>query len=451
MKNHKKNKTKDDILRANLITNELNEKKLAKINQEIHQAQERLNALKTLPKECIIPTLLCNKIGKDYWDYIEKIDNIEKILELHTSSDDFIRLVSPRVIQHDETISSEFTQFVEPVASDPEKAVKMAELLETYKKITDEPYPKKKILVGTNIPDQLKEELTDIFRYIYNNPNSIDSVPISSETIQKFIIITEDYIRKFEVAAMIFGHNYTMNNLSKLIHIKSNNFEEADIAFLERNIDKFQEQKLISLKKHIRKKNGIISKIFFKNEIERIIYLEKKEIYEEIINWYKNNEFNKVLGITEEFQFTDQLEKSIEKCKNDIYNTEIEINKFEERLIKTATELDNERDINITKKAEVIQEIGILLGHEEEKDKIPHNPKYSWQNLKSITDIQYLELIAEVQCSIYIQNVISKVQQAAKKLAKIEKNRLLIIQEEQMLEGNEQTMDNNITLNNKKK
>lgn len=328
------------------------------------------------------------------------------------------------------------TELSASVASDPKKARQMANLLAFYSSLSDASQIKGRLYLPYDLPKVL--EIRFEHNYHYNSrTHEVDNPDDLMELVQEFE-------KEFEQAKTSFSEQFTEQKLSKLVgHEFGIISSEVDMEFLQQHTDKIYDGELALLQSLVEQRNELSKKIFktrdTKREIESLndqIIRKQDDIYEEIVGWYKiqsKDFFGIFLGIKASVAFNnlEALQDSLKRCKEDIVYSEQAITKVKERIQEEKAKMEQQRQSNEARKAEIAQQIRALGGEEHKETDIPYASDRADYNLEDIVRGQGI---------VYHRDVINRVQQEAQNQADIREAELRGITVEQLLQMRQQAM-----------
>ena len=324
------------------------------------------------------------------------------------------------------------TELEASVASNPEKAQQMANLLTYYRRLSDEQSQiKGRMYLGYGLPKVLEKKLTEYSYYYNSRTNEVNNPDILMETVKEFE-------GSFEQAKTSFNEQFTEQKLSKLVGREYGmDSPEVDMEFLQQHTDKLGDGELDHLQSLVEQRNKLSKKIFktrdTKWEIENLnnrIKQEQSKIYKEIIGWYESQSKD-LLGISYGVQFysLEALQDSLKRCKEDIGRSEQAITEVKESIQKAKAEMEQQKQSYETRKTEVAQQIRTLGGEKHKETDIPYASDRTDYNLEEIANAQSL---------VYYRDVVDRVQQEAQNQADIREAELRGITVEQLLQMRQQ-------------
>ena len=324
------------------------------------------------------------------------------------------------------------TELEASVASEPEKAQQMANLLTYYRRLSDEQSQiRGRMYLGYGLPKVLEKRLTE-YSYHYNSRTGEVNNP------DKLMEIVGEFDGSFEQAKASFMEQFTEQKLSKLVGREYGiDSSEVDMDFLRQHTDKLGNGELGHLQSLVEQRNKLSKKIFktrdTKRKIESLnnqIKQEQSKIYKEIIGWYESQSkgFLGIDGVR--FYSLEALKSSLESCKKDIGRSEQAIAECKERIQKAKAEMEQQKQNYETIKTVVAQQIRTLGGEKHKETNIPYASDIADYNLDHIANASY---------HIYQREVVNRVQQEAQNQADIREAELRGITVEQLLQMRQQT------------
>jgi hypothetical protein len=324
------------------------------------------------------------------------------------------------------------TELEASVASDPEKAQQMANLLTYYGRLSDEQSQiKGRMYLAYGLPKVLEKKLTEYSYYYISRTNEVHNPDKLMESVQEFE-------GSFEQAKASFNEQFTEQKLSKLVGREYGmDSSEVDMGFLQQHTDKLGDGELDHLQSLVEQRNKLSKKIFktrdTKWEIENLnnrIKQEQSKIYKEIIGWYESQSKD-LLGISYGVQFysLEALQDSLKRCKEDIGRSEQAITEVKERIQKAKAEMEQQKQSYETRKTETAQQIRALGGERHKETDIPYASERADYNLNQI---------ANAQNRVYQRDVVDRVQQEAQNQADVREAELRGITVEQLLQMRQQ-------------
>lgn len=310
---------------------------------------------------------------------------------------------------------SSTTKLRASVASDPKKALHMADLETDYATLDDE-------------QDKIKmrnKDIQDIFGYHYDTIEKVQELEKTLEEAKSFVN-KQLTVGKIYELGRFYGRNDGKCD------------DEVDMDFLQRHADKLSDNELENLQILVEDRDKLLKKIIKTNRTkEEIEYLNKEirkeqaRIYEKIISWYKSK-LKSYSGIFTCDKFSDlfsgrssDTKKAIEACEGYISDMEKKIAKFKEKLRK----IDEDVKQLEAKKDEIAQQIR-ALGGEEHKDAIVSGMNNTENNLNFG--------IIRSASDVFERKIVDRVQQEAQHQADIEEARLRGISVEELLQMRQQ-------------
>lgn len=320
------------------------------------------------------------------------------------------------------------TELEASVASDPEKAEQMANLLTYYRRLSDKQSQiKGRLYLCYGLPKVLEKRLTE-YSYYYNSRTHEVNNP------DKLMEIVQEFEGSFEQAKTSFNEQFTEQKLSKLVGTEYGmDSSNVDMGFLQQHTDKLGTGELEHLQSLVEQRNKLSKKIFktrdTKWEIENLnnrIKQEQSEIYKEIIGWYEFQSKD-LLGISYGIQFysLEALQDSLKSCKEDIGRSEQAITEVKERIQKVKAEMQQQKQNYETIKTETAQQIRALGGEKHKETDIPYASDRVDYNL---------DQIVSAQNRVYQRDVVDRVQQEAQNQADIREAELRGTTVEQLLQ-----------------
>lgn len=317
------------------------------------------------------------------------------------------------------------TKLQASVAPNPEKALQMANLLAYYRRLDDE---QRQVKGRIHWPGYVPKVLAK--RLIYSN--YYDSITGEVNNPEKLVEIVGEFEGSFEQAKASFEEQFTEQKLSKLVGKEYGiDSSEVDMDFLEQHTDKLNAGELGHLQSLVDQRNKLSKKTIKTRDTKREITMlnsqitqEQSKIYKEVIGWYESQS-NELLGIRYGLQFysLEELNNSLERCKEEIGDSERAITEVKERIQQAKAETEQEKQRYETMKTTVAQQIRTLGGKGHEETGIPYASERSGYNLDSI---------ASASNQVYQAEVINRVQQEAKNQADIREAELKGITVEQL-------------------
>ncbi len=325
------------------------------------------------------------------------------------------------------------TELEASVASDPEKAQKMANLLTYYRRLSDEQSQiKGRMNLVCRLPKVLENRLTENSYYYNSRTNEVNNP-------DKLMEIVQEFEGSFEQAKTSFNEQFTEQKLSKLVGREYGmDSSKVDMGFLQQHTDKLGNGELDLLQSLIEQRNKLSKKILktkdTKWEIENLnnrIKQEQSRIYKEIIGWYESQSKG-LLGISYGVQFysLEALQDSLKRCKEDIGRSEQAITELKENIQKVKAEIEQQKQNYETRKTETARQIRALGGEKHKETDIPYASDRAEYNL---------DHIASAQTRVYQRDVVDRVQQEAQNQADIREAELRGITVEQLLQMRQQT------------
>lgn len=326
------------------------------------------------------------------------------------------------------------TELEASVASDPEKAQQMANLLTYYRNLSDQQSEiSGRVHLGYGLPKVLEKKLTE-YSYYHN------SIFRGLDTPDKLMEIVQQFEGSFEQAKVSFNEQFTEQKLSKLVGREYGmDSSEVDMRFLQQHTDKLGDGELDHLQSLVEQRNKLSKKIFktrnTKWEIENLnnrIKQEQSKIYKEIIGWYESQS-KALLGIDYGVRFFDleALQYSLKRCKEDIGRSEQAITEVKESIQKAKAKMEQQRQYYETEKTKIAQQIRALGGEKHKETDIPYESNIANDNLQRI---------ANAQNRVYQRDIVDRVQQEAQNQANTKEAELRGITVEQLLQMRQQAM-----------
>ena len=304
------------------------------------------------------------------------------------------------------------TELEASVASDPEKARQMANLLTSYRRLSDEQSQiKGRMYLGYGLPRVLEKRLTERSYYYNSRTNEVINP-------DKLLEIVQDFEGSFEQAKTSFNEQFTEQKLSKLVGKEYGvDSSEVDMGFLQQHTDKLGDGELDYLQSLVEQRNKLSKKIFktrdIKWEIEDLnirIKQEQSKIYREIIGWYESQS-NDLLGISYGVQFysLEALQNSLKRCKEEIVGgSEQAITEIKEKIQNVKAKMEQQKQNYEARITETAQQIRALGGEKHKETDIPYASDSVDNNL---------DQIARAQNVVYQRDVVDRVYQEAQNQA----------------------------------
>lgn len=328
-----------------------------------------------------------------------------------------------------------FTELEASVASDPEKAQQMANLLTAYGRISNEQSQIKcRMYLGYELSIALEKILT---KYYDPETKEISNPDKLMEAVQEFE-------GSFEQAKASFNEQFTPQKLSKLVDkysmYYSANSSEVDMGFLQQHTDKIGGGELEHLQSLVEQRNKLSKKIFKTRDtkwkiadLNTCIDEKENKIYQEIIGWYESQSEN-LLGISHSygvpFYSLEALQAGLKRCKEEIHISEQAIPKLKESIKEAKAEMEREKQIYENKKVEIVQQIRALSGEKHKETDIPNYV---------MADAEHnLDQIAKAPSYVYQKDIVDRVQQEAQNQADIKEAELRGLTIEQLLQMRKQ-------------
>lgn len=379
----------------------------AKLKKEIEEVRKQQEQIKTKTSQ-EIKEELCSEI-KESRDFAQSIEYFQNPLDAST-------------------------ELQASVASDPEKAQLMANLLTYYRGLSDDQSQiKDSIDLDLYLPRELRRRLTQYMSY--------NSGYVGVKGTDKLIEIVEEFEGSFEQAKASFMEQFTEQKLSKLVGIEYGmNNSEVDMDFLQQHADKLGDGELENLQILVERRNKLSKKIFKTRNIKREIgdlnnkiSQEQSRICQDIIGWYQiqSQDFLVSTWYGVDFYSLESLKRSLEKRREDISRSQETINGLKKQIQQVKEKMEQRRQDYETKKEAVAQQIRDLGGKKYEDTRIPYASEQSNWNLENIANSLNV---------VYQREVMNRVQQEAQNQADIREAELRGITVEQLLQTRQQAM-----------
>lgn len=303
------------------------------------------------------------------------------------------------------------TELLASVASDPIKAQKMAQLLSSYKVISNNQEEVSGYLsLGFGLPSALVDKLTRYHKYYQESTGYV----YDPDKLMEFV---QEFEKSFEQEKASFNEQFTEEKLLKLVGREYGvDSSEVDMGFLQQHTDKVEAARLEYLKSLVEQKNNLSNKFFkSKNTKSQIEYLnntikqELSEIYRQIIGWYQSQS-RAVLGLHSNVVFysKEALQDSLKRCESDITDAEKSIDEVKAKILSAKAEMERRRQMYETSKLDIVKEIRALGGDKYKDTDIPYADTDEGYNLSAIRASNGM---------IYQRDFIDKVQQEAQNQA----------------------------------
>ena len=385
--------------------------------------------------------------GSKKFDFdIENIKKEQEQIKLRTSEEIKQSLCSelksewnlPLIIEQSKDFLDASTLLMASVASEPEKARKMAGLLARYTSLSnDQTRAESAISFVSNLPHELEELLREKCNYRHG----IFETRFHDELLR----IVEEYEKSFEKEKTLFMEQFTEQKLIKLIGKHSNSYDnsddnvkngnvEVDMEFLNLHGDKLlNSEQLSKLQNNIDSRKKLSKKLiktgFTKDEIKLLgisINQDQAAIYSQIVNWY-NSKCVELFGYRYSIYSNseNELKSTLEQMKVFFDKQQQAIKEMKEIIQQSKVEKDKKVENYNIQKEDVAKEIRELAGEGHEKTPIPSYSDKSERNLNNITD---------ASGRVFQNEVIDSVQREAQNQADIEEARLKGITVEELLQ-----------------
>lgn len=325
------------------------------------------------------------------------------------------------------------TKLLATVASDPKKAIQMADLLANYRRLSDEQkHIKGSLYLVWGLPYELKRKLIESSYY------NLETKDLHNP--DKLIEIIAEYEENFNQDKINFMNQFTPQKIYKLVGKEEGvDSIEVDMEFFKEHSDKLNDGSLEHLQSIVVQRDILSKKIFktknVRREIENLnsqIKSEQSNIYKKIIKWYKLLSQD-ILRINCEISFEnlESLKQSLEKATQNIEQSQQSIIAIKQKIEEEKEKMEEQRKKYETIKAKVAQHIRTLGECEFMKTDILQASYRRESNLN---------IIADASVRTYKEGIISRVLTEAQKQADIEKGKLEMQQIRDLVLGTQSTV-----------
>ncbi len=377
-----------------------------KIENELRVIEEQQEEIKRKSSKQIKEEL-CSKI--------ENIDHIKLIL------DTFEKNNGPYE-------SDSFTRLKASVADDPEKALKMANLLDYYIRICQEKKSSSEhiLYARTTLPRELFDKLNEI-RLLSSNERFLWRMEefkliVTSSNIDKIEETIKVAEERFKSEKERLSKEYTYEKL-KYFELDQDVNNKVDSEFIKIHSDKIEKEQTKMLQALSEQKESLSNKFFktWKTK-ESIFNLDyqiseiKKKIYNQVEGWYQTQN-SSVVGPNSKFQYYGTwdskesrmtIKADIERFYQDMSKAESGIASLKEQIGRLNDQIVIENKIIQDRKDKTRDEIRELAGPEFAKTEISElgfsSPNYN-----------QIETIAGASSDVIQMDLVSNVLEEAKK------------------------------------
>lgn len=298
------------------------------------------------------------------------------------------------------------------VASNPDKARQMANLLTNYRGLIDEQrHVVGKLPLLSGLPQSLQ-------KLVAQNINFYNFRTMELFQPDKLLEMVNEFEESFNLCKDSFINQFTASKLSKLVGKEFGvDSTEVDFDFLQLHNDKLGVGQLENLKSLVAQRDLLTKKVFktreTKMEIERlnaIIIKQQSLFYRQIIGWYQSQS-NTILGLNYQLSFSslEQLQLDLNNAVNNINNSQQAIAEFKKRIIAVQQEMKDKLQSYEPLKNDVASQIRNLAGPKFDNVEIPY-PSHTYEgNIDKIIEIlisfKQNELVNRVQAESHNQVV----------------------------------------------